>query len=56
MVDGEYAFVSSANFTEAAQARNIEAGVLIRSKSFAQRLARHFEALAEAGVLRLTFC
>jgi phosphatidylserine/phosphatidylglycerophosphate/cardiolipin synthase-like enzyme len=53
VVDRQVAFVSSANFTEAAQVRNIEAGVLIRSARFASRLAHHFEALAAAGVLRL---
>ena len=52
VVDKQVAFVSSANFTEAAQVRNIEAGVLIRSPRFAWRLAHHFEALAAAGVLR----
>jgi phosphatidylserine/phosphatidylglycerophosphate/cardiolipin synthase-like enzyme len=39
VIDNKLAFVSSANFTGAAQERNIEIGVLIRSKSFAQRLA-----------------
>ncbi len=52
VVDKKVAFVSSANFTEAAQVRNIEAGVLVRSPRFASRLAHHFEALAAAGVLR----
>ncbi len=52
VVDKQVAFVSSANFTEAAHVRNIEAGVLIRSPRFASRLAHHFEALAAAGVLR----
>ena len=51
VVDREVAFVSSANFTEAAQVRNIEAGVLIRSPMFANRLAQHFETLATAGIL-----
>jgi phosphatidylserine/phosphatidylglycerophosphate/cardiolipin synthase-like enzyme len=51
VVDRQVAFVSSANFTEAAHARNIEAGVLIRSPQFASRLALHFEALAAAGIL-----
>ncbi|MBI2503231.1 MAG: phospholipase [Candidatus Latescibacteria bacterium] len=51
VVDNKQAFISSANFTEAAQIRNIEIGTLIRSAPFAQRLARHFEALAGAGLL-----
>jgi phosphatidylserine/phosphatidylglycerophosphate/cardiolipin synthase-like enzyme len=52
VVDKQVAFVSSANFTEAAQVRNIEAGALVRSARFASRLAHHFEALAAAGVLQ----
>jgi phosphatidylserine/phosphatidylglycerophosphate/cardiolipin synthase-like enzyme len=51
VVDRKLAFVSSANFTEAAQARNIEVGVLIRSERFAERLVEHFEALAAIGSL-----
>ncbi|HEX8199118.1 MAG TPA: DISARM system phospholipase D-like protein DrmC [Isosphaeraceae bacterium] len=46
VVDTETAFVSSANFTEADQVRNIEAGVLIHSRVFAERLSLHFESLA----------
>ena len=53
VIDRKIAFVSSANFTEAAQVRNIEVGALIRSARFAARLAEHFEALATTGALRL---
>ena len=52
VVDEEVAFVSSANFTEAAQQRNVEAGVLIRSRPFAAKLAAHFRALADAGTFQ----
>jgi phosphatidylserine/phosphatidylglycerophosphate/cardiolipin synthase-like enzyme len=52
VVDKKVAFVSSANFTEAAHVRNIEAGVFIRSTRFASRLAHRFVALAAAGALR----
>ncbi|MBK8752324.1 MAG: phospholipase [Candidatus Competibacteraceae bacterium] len=52
VVDRQTAFVSSANFTEAAQVRNIEVGVLIRNPVIAESLNRHFAALIEAGVLR----
>jgi len=45
VVDRSVAFISSANFTEAAQKRNIEIGALIRSTSFAERLDSHFDAL-----------
>jgi phosphatidylserine/phosphatidylglycerophosphate/cardiolipin synthase-like enzyme len=52
VVDRRVAFVSSANFTEAAQVRNIEVGALIRSRTFAEQLAEHFEALAVQGILQ----
>jgi phosphatidylserine/phosphatidylglycerophosphate/cardiolipin synthase-like enzyme len=52
VVDGREAFVSSANFTEAAQTRNIEVGVHVRSPAFARRLAEHFETLASAHLVR----
>jgi len=51
VVDRRVAFVTSANFTEAAQTRNIEVGVLIRCERFAAQLAEHFEKLAEARML-----
>jgi phosphatidylserine/phosphatidylglycerophosphate/cardiolipin synthase-like enzyme len=52
VIDRQTALVSSANFTEAAQERNIEVGVLVRSPMFAARLAQHFDTLAAAGLLR----
>jgi phosphatidylserine/phosphatidylglycerophosphate/cardiolipin synthase-like enzyme len=51
VIDGVIAFVSSANFTPAAQVKNIEAGALIRSPSFAASLEGHFESLVDEGVL-----
>jgi phosphatidylserine/phosphatidylglycerophosphate/cardiolipin synthase-like enzyme len=51
VVDNEQAFVTSANFTTAAQQKNIEVGVLIRSKSFAAMLSTHFQTLAAAGLV-----
>ena len=53
VVDRRLALIGSANLTEAAQTRNIEAGVLVRCERFAGRLADHFESLANAGLLRL---
>lgn len=53
VVDRRVAFVSSANFTEAAQIRNIEVGVLMRNPVIAEALARHFEALIEAEALKV---
>jgi phosphatidylserine/phosphatidylglycerophosphate/cardiolipin synthase-like enzyme len=52
VVDRRVALVTSANFTEAAQERNLEAGVVVRSARFAARLADHFDGLADAGLLR----
>jgi phosphatidylserine/phosphatidylglycerophosphate/cardiolipin synthase-like enzyme len=52
VVDSRDLFVSSANFTEAAQKRNIEVGLLLRSPAMAARLVRFFEHLVEAGVLK----
>ncbi len=51
VVDREQAFVSSANFTEAAQTKNIEVGAFLRSPTFARRLAEHFETLAALHIL-----
>ncbi|MEO8367597.1 MAG: phospholipase D-like domain-containing protein, partial [Candidatus Solibacter sp.] len=52
VVDGRTAFVSSANFTEAAQERNIEVGVLVRSQVIAERLVAFFSALISTGAAR----
>ena len=51
VVDGESVFVSSANFTEAAQERNIEVGLLLRSRSLADRLVLHFDTLLAQSLL-----
>ena len=50
VVDAEHVFVSSANFTEAGQERNIEVGLNIRSKHLSIRLIAHFEQLHEHGL------
>lgn len=52
IVDGKIAFITSANFTEAAQDRNIEAGVLIRQPRIAKRLESYFSGLISTRVLR----
>jgi phosphatidylserine/phosphatidylglycerophosphate/cardiolipin synthase-like enzyme len=51
VVDGAKAFVSSANFTQRAQERNIEVGVLIEDASFAGYLAGQWLGLIEAGIV-----
>jgi phosphatidylserine/phosphatidylglycerophosphate/cardiolipin synthase-like enzyme len=48
LVDEHVAFVTSANFTEWAQLRNVEAGVLIRDCHFASQLRAQFEGLVQA--------
>lgn len=52
VVDDEVAFVGSANLTDAAQHRNVEAGVLVRDATFAARLRQQFDSLIEHGLLR----
>lgn len=49
VADNKHAFVSSANFTEAAQERNVEVGLLVHSTSVAERLTYFFDALADSG-------
>ena len=49
VVDGESAFVTSANFTRRAQEQNIECGVLLENAAFAHHLARQWMGLVEAG-------
>jgi phosphatidylserine/phosphatidylglycerophosphate/cardiolipin synthase-like enzyme len=44
--------IGSANFTEAAQLRNIEIGVLIYRPDFAATVERHFDALIKHGQLQ----
>lgn len=51
VVDKKIAFVSSANFTNAGQERNIEVGVLLRTPMIAQQLANHFEKLIDCRSL-----
>lgn len=51
VVDGERAFVSSANFTTRAQERNIECGVLLEDREFATHLARQWLGLIDAKLV-----
>jgi phosphatidylserine/phosphatidylglycerophosphate/cardiolipin synthase-like enzyme len=55
VVDDERAFVTSANLTEAAQLRNIEAGVLLQDASFARALRLQLEALINREFVRRLF-
>ncbi len=51
VIDRFVSLVTSANFTEAAQQRNIEVGALISSAAFSSQLVGHFEKLVEVGAL-----
>jgi phosphatidylserine/phosphatidylglycerophosphate/cardiolipin synthase-like enzyme len=50
--DSAELYIGSANFSEAAHSRNIEAGVLIKSIDLAKKLERHFLSLVEAGLVK----
>jgi phosphatidylserine/phosphatidylglycerophosphate/cardiolipin synthase-like enzyme len=52
VVDGIDVFVSSANFTEAAQQRNVEVGLLLQSPHVSSRLTEFFESLVEGNHFR----
>ena len=52
VADNSQTFVTSANFTEAAQQRNIEAGVLIDDRTISERIILQFDRLIEAGTLK----
>lgn len=51
VVDERLSLVTSANFTEAAQERNIEVGALVHDPSFALSLTARFRMLIKAGAL-----
>ena len=51
VVDSRRTLLTSANFTEAAQDRNIEAGVVVEDRQFAERVERQFALLVERGKL-----
>jgi len=48
IIDDEIAFITSANFTEWAHQRNVEAGVVLRDASFARQLRQQFEGLVQS--------
>lgn len=52
LVDDQFSFVTSANFTEWAQQRNVEAGVMIQDAQFTRRLRAQFDALVESRAVR----
>lgn len=52
IVDRKMALITSANFTNAAQQRNIEAGVTLSYPPIAKRLAEYFEGLRTSDILQ----
>lgn len=52
VVDDEAVFITSANFTEAAQERNLEAGILLINPQIALQLRSQFETLVARNILR----
>ncbi len=50
VIDRQDLFISSANFTEAAQNRNIEAGVLVESPVLSAQAIRFFDSMIKQGV------
>lgn len=51
-LDEERLFITSANFTEAAHERNIEAGVLLVDRVAAKAMQKQFERLVEKGLFQ----
>jgi phosphatidylserine/phosphatidylglycerophosphate/cardiolipin synthase-like enzyme len=52
VIDEDRALITSANFTEAAHERNLEAGAVITDTIFARRLKAQFGALVNQGALK----
>lgn len=52
VIDSERVLITSANFTEAAHQRNIEAGVLVSDSTTAQAMQAQFEMLATRKILQ----
>jgi phosphatidylserine/phosphatidylglycerophosphate/cardiolipin synthase-like enzyme len=49
VVDDARVFISSANFTEAAQERNIEIGLLVNSQAIASQVRKYFDTLVSTN-------
>jgi phosphatidylserine/phosphatidylglycerophosphate/cardiolipin synthase-like enzyme len=48
LIDGEELFVTSANFTDAAQHRNVEVGLVVKSPVIVDQATRFFESLMKS--------
>lgn len=55
VVDSEQVFISSANFTEAGQNRNVEVGLSIKNRWLANQVIRHFTLLSEHNLALRAF-
>lgn len=51
VVDGRAAFLTSANLTGNAYAKNMEAGIVVRGGPLPKRLEEHLDALVDAGLV-----
>lgn len=52
VVDDETAFITSANFTEAAQRTNVELGIVVKDREFATRVAGQWRSLVAGRLFR----
>ena len=52
VIDEDRAFITSANFTEAAHERNIEAGTVITDTILSRALKAQFDTLVDHGALK----
>jgi len=55
IIDDAKVFITSANFTEAAHKRNLEAGILLNNSNVARSMRNQFESLLKAGLLKPLF-
>jgi phosphatidylserine/phosphatidylglycerophosphate/cardiolipin synthase-like enzyme len=52
VVDSRYAFVTSANFTDRGQTRNVEVGLLVEDAHLATQLAAHLRRCTQQDIFR----
>lgn len=52
IIDDQYLLITSANFTEAAHERNLEAGILLKDSAAAKGMKLQFERLVQSGQLK----
>jgi phosphatidylserine/phosphatidylglycerophosphate/cardiolipin synthase-like enzyme len=53
VIDERWTFITSANFTERGQERNLEVGVCIEDRSFASQLAAQWRGLVSRGLVAM---